>query len=498
MSHHLVLPLIIPLVTGVLVILAGRRRLVARAITFAGSTVDLGYALYLLWLVWNEGIQVTAVGDWPLPFGIALTVDLLSATMLVLATLMGWVVLLFTFATIDAERERFGFYALYQFLILGVSGAFITGDLFNLYVWFEVMLISSFGLMTLGGERDQLEGGLKYVVINLVSSTFFLIAVGLLYGATGTLNMAHLATVLADSESTRLISALAMLFLLTFGIKAAIFPLFFWLPASYHTPPAAVTALFGGLLTKVGVYAMFRVFTLFFIEQPPYIHTLLLVLAGLTMVVGVLGAIAQNNVRRILSFHIISQIGYMIMGLGLATALGLAGGIFYIIHHIIVKTSLLMIGGALEEIGGTGDLKEMGGQLRERPWLAFLFLLAALSLAGIPPLSGFFSKLSLLSAALEQEQYAIAAVSLGVSVLTLFSMTKIWAEVFWKAPPVPATATAPPTIAPYWNLVAPAAILVTLSLLLGLGAGPALDFASTAATQLSEPLEYVHAVLGIQ
>lgn len=495
MSHHLVLALLIPLVTGVLALVARPHRLAARAITFVGMTLGLGYAVYLLALVWREGIQVTGMGDWPLPFGIALTVDLFSATMLLLATLMGWVVLLFTFATIDPARERFGFYPLYQFLLLGVSGAFLTGDLFNLYVWFEVMLISSFGLMTLGGERDQLEGGLKYVVINLVSSTFFLIAVGLLYGATGTLNMAHLATVLGGGESTRLISAVAMLFLLTFGIKAAIFPLFFWLPASYHTPPAAVTALFGGLLTKVGVYALFRVFTLFFSEQPAYIDDLLLILAGLTMVVGVLGAIAQNNVRRILSFHIVSQIGYMIMGLGLAGALGLAGGIFYVIHHIIVKTSLLMIGGALEEIGGTGDLNQMGGQLKERPRLAFLFLLAALSLAGIPPMSGFFSKLTLLSAALEQGRYGIAAVSLGVSVLTLFSMTKIWAEVFWKAPPE-RVSVAPPG-RPYRNLVAPAAILVTLSLLLGIGAGPALDFANTAATQLLGTAEYVQAVLGI-
>ncbi len=496
MNDHIVLPLLIPLIAGAVGLLVGQRRREVRAITFGAVTIDLVYAIYLLWLVWTDGVQVSAIGSWPPPFGIVLTVDLLSATMLLLATLIGWVVLIFTFATIDRARERFGFYPLYLFLLLGVSGAFLTGDLFNLYVWFEVMLISSFGLMTLGGERDQLEGGLKYVVINLVSSTFFLIAIGLLYGATGTLNMAHLATVLEGAESSRLLSALAMLFLLTFGIKAAIFPLFFWLPASYHTPPAAVTALFGGLLTKVGVYAMFRVFTLFFVEQPPYMHDLLLILAGLTMVVGVLGAIAQNNVRRILSFHIISQIGYMIMGLGLSTMLGLAGGIFYVIHHIIVKTALLMIGGALEEISGTGDLQDMGGQLRQRPWLAFLFLLAALSLAGIPPLSGFFSKLTLLSAALQQGRYTIAAVSLGVGLLTLFSMTKIWAEVFWKAPPRPV----PETVrgAPYWGLVAPAAILVALSFFLGVGAGYALEFSNTAAAHLTVPIEYVQSVLGVR
>ncbi|MFW5942682.1 MAG: Na+/H+ antiporter subunit D [bacterium] len=495
MSDHIILALLLPLLTGVSALLAGQRQRLARIAAFTGSSLSLSYALYLLWLVWTEGMQVTNIGGWPLPFGIVLTVDLLSAIMLGISTLMGWVVLLYTFATIDSSRERFGFYPLYQFLLLGVSGAFLAGDLFNLYVWFEVMLISSFGLMTLGGEREQLEGGLKYVVINLVSSTFFLIAVGLIYGATGTLNMAHMAGILGSSETSRLIPAVAMLFLLTFGIKAAIFPLFFWLPASYHTPPVAVTALFGGLLTKVGVYALYRVFTLLFVDTPPFIHDLLLVLAGATMLVGVLGAIAQNNVRRILSFHIISQIGYMIMGLGLFSISGLTGGVFYIVHHIIVKTALLMIGGALEKLEGSGDLKVMGGQLSERPLLAVLFLVAALSLAGIPPFSGFFSKLALLSSALEQGEYAIAAVSLIVSLLTLFSMTKIWNQVFWKKRP--GGAPAAPGTQSLWRLAAPAALLVVLTVSMGLGAGQALAVSDAAATQLFAPETYIRAVLGV-
>ncbi len=493
MSHHIVAPLLIPLITGIVTLLTGRRRIRSRIASFVGTTIGLLYALYLFWLTWQEGVLVSNIGDWPLPFGIALTVDLLSAVMLVLSSLMGWVVLLFTFATLDGARERHAFYPLYQFLLLGVNGAFLTGDLFNLYVWFEVMLISSFGLMTLGGERDQLEGGLKYVVINLVSSTFFLIAIGLLYGATGTLNMAHLAQQLAIVvQDVRLVSAVAMLFLLSFGIKAAIFPLFFWLPASYHTPPVAVTALFGGLLTKVGVYAMYRVFTLLFVGQPPYINNLFLALAALTMVVGVLGAIAQNNVRRILSFHIISQIGYMLMGLGLFSGLGLAGGIFYIIHHIVVKTALLIIGGALEEVCDSGDLQDMGGQLKQRPIMALLFLAAAMSLAGIPPMSGFFSKLTLITSALQQGHYLIAAVSLAVGLLTLFSMTKIWAGAFWE--PAPARAIAPRRLSQLW-MVAPAAILVAISLGLGLWAGPALEVAGAASLQLLSPVEYVTAVL---
>ena len=498
MTNHIVLPVLIPLATGIITLLIRNRR-AQRAVALVGVSLGLAYAIYLLALIWQQGRVFTAVGNWPPPYGIVLVVDLWSAIMVLLSALIGWVVLLYTFATLDQARERHNFYTLYALMLMGVNGAFLAGDLFNLYVWFEVMLIASFGLMTLGGERGQLEGGLKYVVINLVSSTIFLIAVGLLYGLTGTLNLADLHRVLSAYPPSTITNALAMLFLVTFGIKAAIFPLFFWLPASYHTPPVAVTALFGGLLTKVGVYAMFRVFPLLFGQEGSFLFPLLLVIAGLTMTVGVLGAIAQNNVRRILSFHIISQIGYMIMGLGLYTVAGLAGGIFYVIHHIVVKTALLMIGGGIEHLNGTGQLKELGGQLRLRPWFALLFLLAALSLAGIPPLSGFFSKLSLLFAAVSSASYGIAAVSLAVSLLTLFSMSKIWSEVFWKpAPERPPDAASPARLAGGWRIALPAAVLVALTILIGLAAGPMLALATAAADQLMAPQDYAAFLLGAQ
>jgi multicomponent Na+:H+ antiporter subunit D len=234
----------------------------------------------------------------------------------------------YSFASIDVQRESFGYYPLLHILLMGVCGAFLTGDIFNLYVWFEVMLIASFVLLALGGERAQLEGAIKYVTLNLISSAFFLTAVGILYGMIGTLNMADLARQLSTVAQPGLVMTLAMLFFVAFGIKAALFPLFFWLPASYHTPPVIVSALFAGLLTKVGVYALVRVFTLLFIRDSSYIPTLILVVAGLTMVTGVLGAVAQNEIRRLLSFHIVSQIGYLLMGLGLFTPLVLAGTVF--------------------------------------------------------------------------------------------------------------------------------------------------------------------------
>jgi multicomponent Na+:H+ antiporter subunit D len=384
---------------------------------------------------------------------------------------------------------------------MGVCGAFLTGDLFNLYVWFEVMLMASFVLMALGGERAQMEGAIKYVTINLISSAMFLAAVGMLYGIMGTLNMADLAQKLRAAPPLDLLTTIAMLFLIAFGIKAAVFPLFFWLPASYHTPPVAVSAIFAGLLTKVGVYALIRVFALLFVQDVAYTHTIILAIAGLTMVTGVLGAMAQNEFRRILSFHIISQIGYMILGLGFFTTAAVAGSIFYIIHHIIVKTNLFLVSGVVHRLQGTYELKRLGGIYAARPALSILFLIPALSLAGLPPLSGFFAKLILVQAGLETQHYLLVATALAVGLLTLFSMTKIWAEAFWKEAPESSEAKEPmATIsesrASRLLLLLPIASLGLATILIGLAAEPLYLLAARAAEQLMNPAEYIQAVLG--
>jgi len=347
----------------------------------------------------------------------------------------------------------------------------------------------------LGGERAQLEGAVKYVTLNLISSALFLAAVGILYGVVGTLNMADLAVEVGRVTQPGLVTTLSMLFLVAFGIKAAIFPLFFWLPASYHTPPVAVSAIFAGLLTKVGVYALIRVFTLIFVQDIGFTHTLILIIAGLTMVTGVLGAVAQNSFRRILSFHIVSQIGYMIMGLGLFTPLALAGSIFYIMHHIIVKTNLFLISGVTSRLGGTDYLKKLGGVYAAYPGLAVLFLIPALSLAGIPPLSGFWAKLALIMAGLRDQQYAIVAVALGVSLLTLFSMTKIWNEVFWKpAPAAKPESSEKPGLE--IGMLLPVVMLALLTVVIGLTVGSFFTLATAAAEQLLDPATYIRAVLG--
>ncbi|MBW3540214.1 MAG: Na+/H+ antiporter subunit D [Planctomycetes bacterium] len=491
----LIVPVLVPFVTAAVSLLAWRRAPVQRLLGAIGAAGLLTSGIVLLVQVRTQGIQTSQIGGWPAPYGITFVADHFSALMVLVTGVIGLSVAVYSLVEIDGPRQSFGYFPLLHIMLTGVTGAFLTGDMFNLYVWFEVMLISSFVLLALGSERPQLEGALKYVTLNLVSSFLFLTAVGILYGEVGTLNMAHAARRIRALGNPDLVAILAMLFFISFGIKAAVFPLFFWLPASYHTPPAAVSAVFAGLLTKVGVYALIRTFTLVF-GQLELVHTLVLILAGFTMVTGVLGAIAQDEFRRILSFHIISQIGYMILGLGLYTPLALAGSVFYIVHHIVVKTNLFLIGGIVRGLEGSERLERLGGLYNRKPWLALLFAIPALSLAGLPPLSGFVAKLALVRAGLEVGEYALVGVALGVSLLTLYSMAKIWNAVFWEAPSD--TSKAAPGLGGGAQavLAGPAAMLALLTVCMGLLAGPAFLAAEAAAAELLDPERYIYAVLG--
>jgi multicomponent Na+:H+ antiporter subunit D len=489
MTQLVILPILIPLLTGTLCLLCWRRVMFQREISIVSGGANLVVALYLLSRVHADGIMVSMMGNWQPPFGIALVADLLSTIMVVLSATMGLTVLVYSFGNIGREREQWGFYPLYHFLLMGINGSFLTGDLFNLFVFFEVMLIASYVLLALGGEPGQLRESFKYLVINLLASIIFVASVGILYSITGTLNMADLAQKLTLTERPGLITALSMLFLFVFGLKAAIFPLFFWLPDSYPEPPTAVSAIFGGLLTKVGVYAIMRAFTLLFLQDIAFTHTLILALSALTIIIGVLGAIVQNHFKRILTYHIISQVGYMVLGIGLYTPLALAGAIFYIIHHIIVKTSLFLISGITERLTGTNQVKEMGGLLNRYQLVATLFMLAALSLAGMPPLSGFFAKLALIMAGMREGQYLYVAVAMIGSFLTLLSMIKIYLYVFWGEEPRKVERTAR-----YADLLPSAAFLVLLTVLLGLVGEPVLQLAQQAADQLLSPQRYIDAV----
>ena len=500
MNILLILPIVIPFFTAICCLFFWNYLKVQRVLTTAGTLILAGISLCLLYFIDTYGIQSTQIGNWPAPFGITIVADLFSSIMVVMAGIIGSCVAFYSLGTMDQKRESFGYYPLLNILLMGVCGAFLTGDIFNLYVWFEVMLIASFVLLSLGGEEAQLEGTVKYVTLNLLSSTFFLTSVGIMYGLAGTLNMADLASHMTDINSSGLTKAMALLLFLAFGIKAAVFPLFFWLPASYHTPPAPVSAVFAGLLTKVGVYATIRVFTLVF-PKDPFIHTLFLVIAGFTMATGVMGAVAQYNFRRLLSFHIVSQVGYMVMGLGLFTVSAVSGAIFFMIHNITAKTNLFLISGVTLQRTNTDDLKKLGGLYASAPLLSILFLISSMAMAGLPPLSGFWGKFVLVKAGLDQSEYIIVSVALAVSLLTLYSMTKIWNEAFWKEPPETGDQyTRHESHASGEKklfLFIPIICLALLSVIMGILAEPFLALTHRAAEQLLDPTEYIHCVLGL-
>ena len=433
MLNVLVAPLVLALLTGTICLLLRRRQTAQRMVSVIGGLTQVAVAMYLLVLS-ASGIQALHVGSWEAPIGISLVLDRLSAIMVMMTGLTGLATAVYALREVSDDDQRQGFHPLLHFLMFGVNGAFMTGDIFNLYVWFEVLLISSFVLLGLGGKKEQTEGAVKYVALNLVGSAIFLTTLGILYGTAGTLNMAQLSEIVVQARldgNAGVYDFISMLLLTAFGMKAGIFPLYFWLPSSYHTPSPAVSALFAGLLTKVGVYTLMRIFTLII---PPgsggYGHDVLLVLAILTMVLGVLGAAAQAEFRRVLSFHIISQVGYMVLGLALATKLALAAVVFYLAHHIVVKANLFFVGGLATRLTGKENLYKTGGLARISPWLAVAFIIPAFSLAGLPPLSGFVAKLGIVEAIVDKGAWISLAASLAVGLFTLYSMMKIWYEAF--------------------------------------------------------------------
>jgi multicomponent Na+:H+ antiporter subunit D len=473
------------------------RHVAQRVVTLGSAGALLVVAVALLLHVQAHGVIASQMGDWRAPFGITLVADLLGAVMVVIGAVMYLAIAVYALADGAEERERQGWHPLLAGLMLGVSGAFVAGDLFNLYVWFEVMLISSFGLLVIGQAREQMDAAVKYAVLNLGATTVFLVAVGMLYGATGTLNMADLAQRIPESENPGLMAAIAFLLLCSFGAKAAVFPLFFWLPAAYHTAVAPVAAIFAAMLTKVGVYALIRTFSLVFApETTPLIGPIVGLVAAATMITGVLGAAAHWDIRRILSFHIISQIGYMLVGVALGTPLALAGAVLYVVHHIVVKANLFLVAGAINRAGGSFSLAHLGGLWKRDPWLAILFAVPALSLAGIPPLSGFWGKLVVAQSGFEAGAAWLAAVALGVGLFTLYSMLKIWTEAFWKAAP----ADAPPALgldgATRWLMLGPIVALAAVTLTIGVFAEPFAALALAAGEQLAGREAYIAAVLG--
>jgi len=483
-------PIVVPLATAILLQLLPYRPRLHRVVAFVGALGILAAGMDIFLRVERTGILTLQVASWPAPFGITLVADTLSALLVVMVGLIGAVITGQSFSGVDPRREALGYHPLIHILLMGVAGAFLTGDIFNLYVWFEVMLIASFVLMALHRTRAQLQAALTYVTLNLIASAFMLTAIGLLYGQAGTLNLADLARAWPERRTPALDAALSMLFLSAFGIKAGLFPLFFWLPASYPTPPPAVGALFAGLLTKVGVYSMIRVFTLLFPSGGHAVYTVLLVMSAVTMIVGLVAALSQPDFRRILSFNLVGHIGFITVALAMGTAESIAAAILYLLHEMLAITALFLVGGWFLRQRRTATVAMLGSLYRAQPAVAAIAMVPIFSFAGVPPLSGFIAKVSIVIAALGGGFYWITAAVLVTSLLTLLSMAVVWGEAFWKPAP------ADDGHARIDRLVAaPAAALAVAMLAFTVAAGPLSNLTRRAADELLRADGYVNAVL---
>lgn len=500
MTKMILLPILFQACLAVLLLFFWTKTRTQRIISVAGSAAGIIIAGLLFYSVLENGTLVVQAGNWKAPFGISFVADTFASVLVLLTSIVSFAVTIFATVSIAEDRIRFGYFPIYHFLIMGLNGAFLTGDIFNLYVWFEIIIISSFVLITLGSEKKQLEGAVKYFALNMLASMLFLTALGILYGMAGTLNMADLAGKIAAVENRTLVDVCALFFLIGFGIKSAVFPMYFWLPDSYHTPPPAISAVFGGLLTKVGVYALIRIFTLIFpLDQ--FMSQLFIVLAAFTILSGGVGALVQNNLRKVFSYLLICHIGYMMMGLGVFTEVAILGAVFYLVHDIIIKTNLFLISGVITKIKATEFMSKLGDLYNTWPRISLLFAISLFSLVGIPPLSGFWPKLSLVLGGIEIDNYYAVGFILFGSFITLMVIAKVWVQVFWKS--------APPSKRNddyvyfdqlgKWKkalMVFSVALLTGVTLFIGFGGEYIHQVAGRIAIELMDPAHYIQSVLG--
>ena len=508
------LVVLLPLLGAAAALILGKHPGLQRIVTIVTLSAVLVISAVMLVAVDSTGPLLVEVGGWQAPFGIVLIVDRLSALMLVISAIVLLAVLVFSvgqgIADGDNETPVSIYHPTYLILATGVFTAFVAGDLFNLYVGFEILLVASYVLITLGGTEARIRAGVTYIVVSLASSLLFLASIAMIYGALGTVNIAQISLRMNDVPVDVQI-ILHIMLLVAFGIKAAVFPLSFWLPDSYPTAPAPVTAVFAGLLTKVGVYAIIRTETVIF--PGPELNPALMVIAMLTMVIGVLGAVAQADIKRLLSFTLVSHIGYMILGVALGTSEGTSAAIFYIVHHIIVQTTLFLATGLVERQGGSTSINKLGGLLASSPLIAVLFFVPALNLGGIPPFSGFLGKLALFEASAQQGTplaYLLMASGALVSLLTLYALMRVWNMAFWRpaddiagyqsdlltnVSEAPHARATQPTRTTPRIMIAATGGMVAVSVALTVFAGPLYGVSSRAGENLEGPSFYVDIVV---
>jgi multicomponent Na+:H+ antiporter subunit D len=481
-----VLALVVPGVAGLSLWLVPRGSTWQVPLARLSAMVQLLLALGLLRATAGGEILVYTLGNWPAPFGVVLAADRISGLFVMLQAVLLFITVWVLRPTAHGARTVERALPLLFLLSFGLNGAFVTGDLFNLFVAFEVALLASYLLIQVPGSERSLRAAFPNVAINLLASIFFFMGVGLLYGQYGTLNLAHLSLGIASGPTATLTLVACSMLTVAFGIKAGLVPLLFWLPATYPTLSGPLAALFAGMMTKLGVFALLRTVPLLMPETP--IPDLLIWVGVGSALLGVLAALSEYEIRRLLGFHIVSQVGYMVLGLGLLTTGAVAAAIFYLTHHIVVKAALFFVADELERRSGTRDLRSMLPERARAGGLALIFLLAGLSLAGIPPLSGFFAKVGLFRATLEVESWwALAALAIA-SFFTLASMLKVWRFAFHFAGPASAGGKPQLTLVPVW-------LLVGISILIATAAGPTYEFAEATARQLLDTESYSAAVL---
>ncbi|WP_181350585.1 Na+/H+ antiporter subunit D [Thalassobacillus sp. CUG 92003] len=491
MSNLAILPILIPFIAGILLAFLNKHIPLVRSLAKIITVAQLLFVSWLCYLVYQSGSIILETGAWKAPYGIIIVADSLAMTLVLTTNIVAVACVFFAPVSLTEKQERFYFYPFFFLLITGVSGAFLTGDLFNLFVFFEVLLMASYGLIVLGNGKVQLRESLKYVLINVFSSMLFVTTIAFLYAIVGTVNMAQIAQRVQEVDQAGILTVIGILFFFVFATKAAIFPLYYWLPNPYIVPNPVVSALFGALLTKVGIYAILRTFTLIFVHDPNLTHTLFIYLAALTMIFGVIGALSTHNIKLIVAYNIIPAVGFMLMGIGLFTETSISGTLYYLVHDMIIKGSLFLIVGAIAYVAGTSDLRKMGGLIHHYPVLGWMLFIASLVLAGIPPFSGFIGKLLLLQGGVAQEELLIVITGLITSLLILFSMIRIFVKGFWgeKSDVLP---TKPVKTAPFtW----PIAFLLTFSVLLGLGAEWVYPSVQSMAEYLMNPDLYIESIL---
>ncbi|MDF2922566.1 MAG: Na+/H+ antiporter subunit [Paenibacillaceae bacterium] len=492
MTNLLVLPILFPLFTAVLLIFFKERLMLQRWISAISLLSGTAAAIILLRRIASEGILTLHMGGWLPPYGIVFVGDMLAAILVLAASLVSLAVCLYSFGSIGVKRERSYYYSFFQFLLVGVNGSFLTGDIFNLFVFFEVMLMASYALIVLGGTRIQLRETVKYLLINIVSSALFVAAVAYLYAAAGTLNMAHLSIRVAELGQGGVLQVIAVMLLIVFALKAGLL-LFFWLPGSYAAPPSAVRAIFGALLTKVGLYAIIRTFTLIFYHEQGHLPSWIAFMAAATMLLGGLGAVAYKDIPRILNYNVVISVGFVAFGLVSANQDALNGIVFYLLHDMLAKGLMFILGGLIISAAGTDQLERMGGLMKRHPLLGWMFFVLALALVGVPPLSGFAGKVLLIRGGLEEGLVSLSLLSLFSSFLVLYSLIKIFRLAFWGDEPEPESHA--PAVLPKAGLAAACGLLVVVALI-GIGSEYVYALVAQAGEVLQKPELYIEAVMG--